>query len=96
MKLPPQLTIGVTDTHYGIHGWEDFDRYARCNWALYSSMSKAYAYMTEVDRLRLMLAMCATELEGMREEYAGYRMRHPEPIAPVTGPDGRVYRYVGP
>lgn len=92
----PEITIGTdaTNTHYGIMGWEEFDRYARLNLPLYRTLADSTHYMTETDRLRVMLWHYVNEAETAKALYAA-QLRESAP-APVMGPNGEVYRYVGP
>ncbi len=92
----PDITIGVDakHEHYGIMGWEEFHRYARLNLSLYHSLIESTQYMTEVDRLRVMLWHYVNEAETAKALY--YTQVRNNPPAPVTGPNGETYRYVGP
>ena len=93
MTEMPKLTIGYNDHGYAIAGWDEFNRYALRHWPTWKSTWQDTSTMQETDRLKMMLAAHAVELERIKKVYAEYCARNPEREIQV---DGKTYRYVGP
>lgn len=99
MTKIPEIVIGYNgdQTYYGIMGWDDFNRYASNNLSLYRSLVESTRYMTEIDRLHVMLWHYVNEAETAKALYYKAVEKSGVPvIEPVMGPDGQVWRYVGP
>lgn len=67
----PQLTYLHNDHGYALAGWDEFNQYGRLNWPLWRHcLDITNDQMTEIDRLRFMLATHALEFERAKNEYA--------------------------
>ena len=98
-QIPPLEVIhGIHPIHgsgYKVTGWEEFDRWAQMNVVTWKLVTKEVEQMglNEQDRLRWLAHSYLRSFHQMAEEYADYRFKNP---APVIGPDGKVWRYIGP
>lgn len=91
----PEIKIGVKPGYYGLAGWEELDRWARLNLTLWAHVTKdcELGKMNEETRLKMLVYGYLKAYAATSEEYVEYRSKNP---APVIGPDGQVWRYIGP
>ncbi len=80
---------------YQLDGWKEVDRWAFENQPLWNQLTKENEMMglSEEDRLKTLAALYMKRCVELGDEYVRYQMENP---APVTGPNGEVWRYVGP
>jgi hypothetical protein len=100
---PPDLKLTLAERQsadgdalgYQLHGWDEFDQWAHHNvdsWHAMRDLAQVYQ-ITELDRARIMAWTYLKEMRRVQDEYAEYQWKNPKP---VMGPNGEVWRYVGP
>jgi len=81
---------------YHLEGWAKFDDWAYCNEIAYHNITKYannHLNASNEDRYRMLIWEYVNETNRLRRELAEYQLNNP---APVMGPHGQVWRYIGP
>ena len=92
--LSPILDITNNGYRDCLFGWNELSQWALYNDPLWRASLEASKSLSDFDQLRFMLGAYVNELERVKKAYEDYVRDNPP--STLTGPNGEVYRYVGP
>lgn len=92
----PQWSIDTL--RHRLVGWDEYDRWAQIHvpWWCHGSQEARYHGLDELERARLLAMALLEQYLRTQAKYSAYLSENPPRPGPITTPDGKTWRYVGP